>query len=66
MSKTERKHAQTLLFDDFPSISKESWKKEVEKKIAKPGSYEDLIWTTEDGIAVEPFYTEEEARDFSP
>ena len=64
MSKTEKKHAQTLLFDDFPSISKESWKKEVEKKIAKPGSYEDLIWTTEDGIAVEPFYTEKEARDF--
>ena len=34
MSKAEKKHAQTLLFDDFPSISKESWKKEVEKKIS--------------------------------
>ena len=64
MSRTEKKHGQTLLFDDFPSVSKESWKKEAEKRIPKPESYEDLIWHTEDGIAVEPFYTEEEARDF--
>ncbi len=64
MSKAEKKHAQSLLFDDFPNISKKSWKKEAEKKIAKPGSYEDFIWNTEDGIAVEPFYTKEEAADF--
>lgn len=64
MSKAGKKHGQTLLFDDFPSVSKESWKKEAEKRIAKPGSYEDLIWNAEDGIAVEPFYTGEEARDF--
>ena len=64
MSETEKKHGQALLFDDFPSVSKESWKKEAEKKIAKPGSYEDLIWNTEDGIAVEPFYTKEEAGGF--
>ncbi len=58
MSKKE--HEQVLLFDDFPSVSKESWKKEAEKRI----SYKDLIWHTEDGIEIEPFYTEEEARDF--
>ena len=62
MDKTAKgEHGQTLLFDDFPSISKESWKKQVEKRFAKLGSYEDFIWHTEDGIAVEPFYTEEEA-----
>jgi methylmalonyl-CoA mutase len=60
MSKTEKEHEQILLFDDFPSVSKESWKKETEKRV----SYKDLIWHTEDGIEVEPFYTEEEARDF--
>ena len=60
MSKTEKEHGQVLLFDDFPSVSKESWKKEAEKRI----SYKDLIWHTEDGIEVEPFYTEEEAKDF--
>ena len=59
MSKTEKEHEQVLLFDDFPSISKETWKKEAEKRV----SYKDLIWHTEDGIEVEPFYTEEEARD---
>ena len=59
MSKTEKEHEQVLLFDDFPSVSKESWKKEAEKRV----SYKDLIWHTEDGIEVEPFYTEEEARD---
>lgn len=60
MSETEKKHGQTLLFDDFPSVSKENWKKEAEKR----SSYKDLIWHTEDGIEVEPFYTEEEARNF--
>ncbi len=59
MSKTEKEQEQTLLFDDFSSVSKESWKKEAEKRV----SYKDLIWHTEDGIEVEPFYTEEEARD---
>ena len=59
MSKAEKEHEQILLFDDFPSVSKETWKKEAEKR----GSYKDLIWHTEDGIEVEPFYTEEEARD---
>lgn len=62
MSKTEKEHGQVLLFDDFPGVSKESWKKEAEKRV----SYKDLIWHTEDGIEVEPFYTEEEARDFFP
>ena len=65
MGKAKEKREQTLLFDDFPSVSKESWKKQVEKKFAKLGSYEDFIWHTEDGIAVEPFYTEEETEDFS-
>ena len=64
MSEVNRKHGQILLFDDFPSVSKESWKKETEKRIAKHVRYEDLVWHTEDGIAVEPFYTEEEAKDF--
>ena len=62
MSKTEKEHEQVLLFDDFPGVSKESWRKETEKRI----SYEDLIWHTEDGIEVEPFYTEEEAGDLLP
>lgn len=64
MSRTKKKHGQTLLFDDFPGVSKESWRKETEKRIQEAESYEDLIWHTEDGIAVEPFYTEEEARNF--
>lgn len=59
MGKEEEKQEQILLFDDFPSVSKENWKKEAGKRV----SYEDLIWHTEDGIEVEPFYTEEEARD---
>ena len=65
MGKAKEKREQTLLFGDFPSVSKESWKKQVEKKFAKLGSYEDFIWHTEDGIAVEPFYTEEETEGFS-
>ncbi len=67
MSETEK--GRELLFGDFPAVSKESWKKEAEKKTrgsAGPGFYDNLIWRTEDGIAVEPLYTEEEAGDFLP
>ncbi len=60
MSRTAKEHEPAILFGDFPRVSKEDWKKEVEKRT----SYEDLIWHTEDGIEVEPFYTEEEARGF--
>lgn len=60
MSRTAKEHEPAILFGNFPRVSKEDWKKEVEKRT----SYEDLIWHTEDGIEVEPFYTEEEARGF--
>ncbi len=62
MSKTAKEHEPAILFGDFPRVSKEDWKKEVEKR----SSYEDLIWRTEDGIGVEPLYTEEEVRQFLP
>jgi len=64
MEKAKKEQTHSLLLDDFPNISKESWKKEVQKKIKTPGSYKDLIWITEDGIEVEPLYTKEEAKDF--
>lgn len=60
MSKTEKEHERVLLFDDFPRTSKEDWKKEVEKRV----SYEDLVWSAEEGIEVEPLYTEDEAEEF--
>ena len=64
MSKEMKKHGQTFLFDSFPNVSKETWKKEAEKRIGNLGTYEDLVWQTEDGIEIEPFYTEEETKDF--
>ena len=61
MSKSEKEREQILLFDDFPGTSKEDWKKEVEKKV----SYENLVWNAEEGIEVEPLYTEAEAAEFT-
>ena len=60
VSKTQKKHKKVLLFDDFPRISRGNLEKEAGRKI----SYEDLIWNTQDGIEIEPFYTEKEAGDF--
>ena len=43
-------------------IFQASRKKAGKKKPKRGVSYKDLIWHTEDGIEVEPFYTEEEAK----
>lgn len=63
MSESEEKD---LLFGGFSRVSKRTWKKEAERTLGKGRSYEDLVWETEDGIAVEPLYTREEAADFVP
>ena len=55
-----------LLFGEFPRVSKREWRKEAERTLGKGRSYEDLVWETGDGTAVEPLYTEEEAADFVP
>ena len=64
MKKTAEKNRKELLFDGFTRTSKEIWKKTAEKSLRGGTSYEDLVWRTEDGIMVEPLYTEEEAEDF--
>lgn len=63
MSESDEKD---LLFGEFSRVSKRAWKKEAERTLGKGRSYEDLVWETEDAIAVEPLYTREEAADFVP
>ncbi len=63
MNKEREKEA--FLFDGFPSVSKEIWKKKVEESASVPSFYEDITWNIEDGLAIEPLYTEEETEKFS-
>ena len=55
-----------LLFGEFPRASKREWREEAERTLGKGRSCEDLEWETEDGIALEPLYTREEAAEFVP
>ncbi len=64
MSTREKKPQEPLVFDEFPGVSKKTWKEKAEKVIATLGSYEKIVWRTDDGMEVEPFYSETEAEDF--
>lgn len=44
-------------FYEFEQSSKLSWLKQVEKEL-KGKRYEELFWSTEEGITLEPYYTE--------
>lgn len=63
MSEPDEKN---LLFGEFPRVSKREWREEAERTLGEGRSCEDLEWETEDGIALEPLYTREEAADFVP
>ncbi|GIV38596.1 MAG: hypothetical protein KatS3mg033_0396 [Thermonema sp.] len=55
------KDIQSLL-SEFPAYSKKDWVQLIEKTL-KGGSYEDLVSLTEEGIAIEPVYTQEDLND---
>jgi methylmalonyl-CoA mutase len=54
---------QQKLFSEFPSITKEEWKKKIISDL-KGGDYsKKMLWKQIDGIEVEPFYTIEDLEE---
>ncbi len=64
MSTQRKKSQEPLAFKEFPYVSKKTWKERTGKVITTLASYEKIVWNTDDGIDVEPFYSETEAKDF--
>lgn len=51
------------LFDDFPPVSTTEWEKVIEKDL-KGADYErKLVWRTDQGFSVKPYYREEDLKD---
>ncbi len=50
----------SVLFTDFNKVSPEAWKQKIQVDL-KGADYNDtLLWETEEGIVIKPFYTEED------
>ena len=50
------------LFQEFPKASKGEWKDKIVKDL-RGGDYKKLIWKTEEGFDVQPFYTQEDLKE---
>jgi len=53
------------LFDEFLPVSREEWKQQIKKDLKGADYNEKLLWNTEEGFSIEPFYTEEDIKGIS-
>lgn len=53
-----------FLFDEFSSVSATAWKQKIQVEL-KGVDYETLLWKTDEGILVKPFYTKEDCRNIA-
>lgn len=44
------------LFEEFDAVSKETWKQKIIHDL-KGGNFEKLVWHTDEGFSIQPFYT---------
>ncbi len=52
-----------FLFKDFERISPAAWKQKIQMDLKGSDYNETLLWKTNEGIVVKPFYTEEDRND---
>lgn len=50
----------SYLFEEFEGISANSWKQKIQVDLKGADYNETLLWTTDEGITVKPFYTKED------
>lgn len=48
------------LFEEFPGVSKEQWDKAIEKLLKGKDYNDTLVWKTEEGFDIQPYYTYED------
>lgn len=48
------------LFNEFDKVSAEAWKQKIQVDLKGADYNETLLWKTQEGIVVKPFYTEED------
>jgi len=50
----------SFLFNDFDTITAAAWKQKIQVDLNGLDYNESLIWKSNDGISVKPFYTKED------
>jgi methylmalonyl-CoA mutase len=55
-----------LAFSEFAPVSKEQWKQKAIEDLKGADFDKKLVWKTDDGFPVQPFYTSEDMVDFDP
>ena len=50
----------TFLFDEFEPISAAAWKQKIQVDLKGEDYNKTLLWKTDEGIIVKPFYTKED------
>lgn len=50
----------TFLFDEFSHVSAAAWKQKIQADLKGADYNETLLWKTDEGITVKPFYTKED------
>lgn len=58
-----KKESKTQLFKDFPEISSETWRNKIESDLKGADFEKKLVWQTDEGIPVQPFYRAEDLAD---
>ncbi len=48
------------LFEDFPPVSSEDWRAKIEKDLKGTDFERKLVWRTQEGFSVQPFYRSED------
>ncbi|MCH2033346.1 MAG: methylmalonyl-CoA mutase subunit beta [Tenacibaculum sp.] len=56
----------TYLFDEFEGISEKAWKQKIQADLKGLDYNETLLWHTNEGITVKPFYTKEDRTHQTP
>ena len=51
------------LFTEFPPVSTQDWEKVIEKDLKGADYNKKLVWKTDEGIAVQPYYRDENLKD---
>lgn len=55
-----------LVFTEFEPVSKEQWRQKAVQDLKGADFEKKLIWKTDDGFPIQPFYTSEDITDFDP
>lgn len=57
--------AEEKLFTDFPPVPPGRWKEKIKADLKGKGYQEKMVWNTEEGFSVEPFYRLDKRENFS-